>query len=86
MDLIVFVLTGLGVSALARRLVGKKPSGWPVASVTAGVLGALLGGFLGRMVGFHGEETQLAGFMLSVAGAVLLVAGYHALARLRASV
>jgi uncharacterized membrane protein YeaQ/YmgE (transglycosylase-associated protein family) len=86
MDIIVFALTGLGVSAVARLLAGRKSSGRPFASLVAGVLGALLGGFLGRMVGFHGGETQLAGFVFSVAGAILLVAGYHALVRLRASV
>ena len=37
------------------------------------ILGALLSGFLRRMVGFHGAETQLAGHIFSVAGAILLV-------------
>jgi uncharacterized membrane protein YeaQ/YmgE (transglycosylase-associated protein family) len=86
MDIIIFVLTGFGVSAVARLLAGKKSSGRRFASLIAGILGALLGGHLGRMVGFHGGETQLAGYVFSVAGAILLVASYQALARLRASV
>jgi uncharacterized membrane protein YeaQ/YmgE (transglycosylase-associated protein family) len=86
MDLVAFALSGLGVSWLAHLLTGKKPSGSRGATAIAGVLGALLGGLLGRMVGFHGAETQLAGFVFSVAGAILLVAGYHALVRLRSSV
>ena len=42
-------------------------------TVLLGIAGALLGGFIGRAMGFYGQ-TQTAGWLMSIAGAVLLLA------------
>jgi uncharacterized membrane protein YeaQ/YmgE (transglycosylase-associated protein family) len=41
-----------------------------------GIAGAVLGGFVGRALGFYGEG-EAAGFVMSFLGAVLLLALYR---------
>ncbi|HEY6462064.1 MAG TPA: GlsB/YeaQ/YmgE family stress response membrane protein [Polyangiaceae bacterium] len=72
-----FLLFGLVVGAIARWIVpGREPGGW-VVSMLLGIGGAMLGGFFGRVVGLY-REGQPAGFVMSLVGAVALVAVYHA--------
>ncbi|MFO0677314.1 MAG: GlsB/YeaQ/YmgE family stress response membrane protein [Polyangiaceae bacterium] len=83
LSFLVFLLFGLVVGALARFLVpGKEEGGWTM-SLAFGVLGAILAGFVGRFLGFY-REGEAAGFLMSLMGAVVLVAGYHAVSRSRA--
>jgi uncharacterized membrane protein YeaQ/YmgE (transglycosylase-associated protein family) len=82
MDLLLFLIFGLIVGALARLIVpGKEPGGW-VVSMALGVAGAFAGGLLGRAVGWY-REGESAGFIVSLIGAIVLVAGYQAIARRR---
>jgi uncharacterized membrane protein YeaQ/YmgE (transglycosylase-associated protein family) len=83
MQLILFLLFGLIVGALARWIVpGRERGGW-IVTMLLGVGGALLGGFVGRAVGHYGPG-QPAGFVVSLLGAIVLVAIYHGVARRRA--
>ena len=85
MSIIMFLIMGLIVGALARLIVpGKERGGW-VISMIIGVVGSMLGGLLGRAVGLY-REGESAGFLVSLIGAVILVAGYHAVAKRRALV
>jgi uncharacterized membrane protein YeaQ/YmgE (transglycosylase-associated protein family) len=85
MSVILFLIFGLIVGALARLIVpGKEPGGW-VISMILGVLGSFLGGFLGRALGWY-RDGEPAGFVMSLLGAVILVVAYHAIARRRALV
>ena len=82
MDLILFLLFGLLVGAVARLLVpGRQSGGWGV-SMLLGVAGAFVGGLVGRALGFY-REGETAGFLMSVIGAVVLVVIYQALMRRR---
>jgi uncharacterized membrane protein YeaQ/YmgE (transglycosylase-associated protein family) len=82
MDLIIFLLFGLVVGAVARLLVpGRQSGGWGV-SMLLGVAGAFVGGLLGRAVGLY-REGESAGFIMAVLGAVLLVVAYQAMIRRR---
>jgi uncharacterized membrane protein YeaQ/YmgE (transglycosylase-associated protein family) len=77
MHIVLFLLFGLVVGVVARLIVpGKEPGGW-VISMLIGIGGAMLGGFLGRVVGVYGPG-QPAGFVMSLIGAVVLVVLYHA--------
>jgi uncharacterized membrane protein YeaQ/YmgE (transglycosylase-associated protein family) len=79
MHVALFLIFGLIVGALARLIVpGREPGGWLV-SLLLGVGGALLGGFVGRAIGLY-RDGQGAGFIMSLLGAVVLVAIYHAVA------
>lgn len=85
MGLILFLVFGLVVGAIARLIVpGKEPGGW-VTSMLIGVVGSFFGGFLGRAIGFY-REGEPAGFVMSILGAILLVVAYNAVARRRALV
>lgn len=82
MHVILFLIFGLIVGALARLIVpGKEPGGWLV-SMLIGVAGSFLGGFLGRVLGLY-RDGEPAGFVMSLLGAVLLVGIYQALTRRR---
>jgi len=82
MDLLLFLVFGLVVGALARLIVpGKEPGGW-VISMVIGVAGAFAGGLLGRVLGFY-REGESAGFIMSLLGAIVLVVAYQAIARRR---
>ncbi|WP_394822214.1 GlsB/YeaQ/YmgE family stress response membrane protein [Pendulispora albinea] len=84
MHFILFLLFGLVVGVLARLIVpGREPGGW-IISILLGIAGSFVGGLLGRLVGLY-REGESAGFVMSLIGAVLLVVGYHAIARRRRS-
>ena len=78
------VLIGLVVGAVAKLLMpGKDPGGFIVTALL-GIAGSLVGTWLGRVVGWY-REGQSAGFIMSVIGAVILLAIYHAVRRRSAS-
>ncbi len=83
MSVLLFLLFGLIVGVVARFIVpGREPGGW-VISMLLGILGSFLGGFIGRSLGWY-RDGEPAGFMMSLLGAVIVVAIYHALTRRRA--
>ena len=83
MHFILFLVFGLVIGALARLVVpGREPGGW-VVSLLLGVAGSYLGGFVGRALGLYGPERSTGGFFLSILGAIVLVAIYHAIATRR---
>ena len=67
---------GLIVGLVARFLLpGKDPAGLIVTALL-GIVGGWLGGQIGRWLGWYGEADP-AGFLMSVAGAMLLFFGYR---------
>jgi uncharacterized membrane protein YeaQ/YmgE (transglycosylase-associated protein family) len=76
------IVIGLVVGALAKLLMpGKDPGGFIVTTLL-GVAGSVVATMLGRAIGWY-QEGQSAGFIMSVIGAVLLLAIYHAVIRRR---
>ena len=72
-----WIVFGLIVGAVAKLLMpGKDPGGIIVTSLL-GIAGAVLGGFVGRALGFYGPE-DAAGFVMALIGAVLLLVIYRA--------
>jgi len=70
------IIIGLVVGALAKLIMpGKDPGGFIVTS-RLGIAGSLVATWLGRVVGLYGEG-QAAGFIMSVIGAILLLAIYR---------
>lgn len=75
-----WIIFGLIVGIVAKLLVpGRDPGGFIVTALI-GIVGAVLAGWLGRAVGWYGPNDS-AGFLMSVLGAVILLAIYHALVR-----
>lgn len=82
MSILLFLVFGLLVGAVARFIVpGKEPGGW-VVSLVLGVVGSFLGGFLGRALSIY-REGEPAGFVMSLLGAIVVVVAYHAIASRR---
>jgi uncharacterized membrane protein YeaQ/YmgE (transglycosylase-associated protein family) len=70
------ILIGLVVGIIAKLLMpGRDPGGFIITTMI-GVFGAIIAGFLGRMIGFYGEG-EAAGFLMSIAGAALLLFLYR---------
>jgi uncharacterized membrane protein YeaQ/YmgE (transglycosylase-associated protein family) len=55
---------------------GRDPGGF-IITIVLGIAGALLGGFVGRALGFY-QEGEPAGFIMAVIGAIILLAIYRA--------
>ena len=77
-------LIGLVVGALAKLIMpGKDPGGF-IVTMLIGIAGSFLGTWLGRLVGWY-QEGQSAGFLMSLVGALILLAIYHLIKRQTAS-
>ena len=71
-----WILFGLVVGAVAKLLMpGRDPGGF-IVTILLGIAGALLGGFVGRALGWYGEG-DAAGFLMSLVGAIALLAIYR---------
>ena len=82
MGILSWILFGLVIGIIAKLLMpGRDPGGF-IVTILLGVAGALLGGFLGRTMGFYGEN-EGAGWLMSILGAVILLALYRMLVRRR---
>jgi uncharacterized membrane protein YeaQ/YmgE (transglycosylase-associated protein family) len=78
-----WIVFGLIVGALAKLLMPGQDPGGIIVTIVLGVIGALLGGFLGRAIGFYGPG-EAAGFVMSLIGAILLLLLYRLLVARRA--
>jgi uncharacterized membrane protein YeaQ/YmgE (transglycosylase-associated protein family) len=77
-----WILFGLVAGVIAKLLMpGRDPGGF-IVTILLGIAGAFLGGFLGRAMGFYGEG-EPAGMIMSILGAVLLLAIYRVTMRRR---
>jgi len=67
-----WILFGAIVGAVAKLLMpGRDPGGF-IVTMLLGIAGAVIGGFVGRALGFYGPN-QGAGWLMSIVGAVLLL-------------
>jgi uncharacterized membrane protein YeaQ/YmgE (transglycosylase-associated protein family) len=69
-------LIGLIVGVVAKFLMPGKDPGGIFITMGIGVVGSLVATYLGQMIGWY-QEGQSAGFLMSVAGAVLLLFLYR---------
>ena len=77
-------LIGLVVGALAKLIMPGKDPGGIIVTMLLGIAGSFLGTWIGRMVG-HYQEGQSAGFIMSLIGALIILAIYHFIRRRTAS-
>jgi uncharacterized membrane protein YeaQ/YmgE (transglycosylase-associated protein family) len=70
------VIIGLIVGAFAKLLMpGKDPGGiW--ITIALGIAGSILATYLGQLLGWY-QPGQTAGFIMSIAGAILLLFIYR---------
>ena len=83
MGILTWILFGLVVGVIAKLLMpGRDPGGF-IITILLGIAGALLGGFVGRAMGFYGEG-EGAGWLMSILGAIILLLLYRMMVRRRA--
>lgn len=69
-------LVGLLAGAVAKLIMPGKDPGGIIVTMLLGIAGALVATYLGALIGWY-REGDRAGFIMSVAGAVLLLAVYR---------
>jgi uncharacterized membrane protein YeaQ/YmgE (transglycosylase-associated protein family) len=69
-------IIGLIVGAIAKFLMPGKDPGGIFITMLLGVAGALLATFIGSHLGLY-QEGQSAGFLMSLIGAVIILAIYR---------
>jgi len=77
-----WILFGLIVGAVAKLVMPGRDPGGIIITMALGIAGALIGGFLGRSLGWYGPN-EGAGFLMSLVGAVVLLFIYRMAVRRR---
>jgi uncharacterized membrane protein YeaQ/YmgE (transglycosylase-associated protein family) len=83
MGILSWIVFGLVVGVIAKLVTPGRDPGGIIITLLLGVAGALLGGFIGRAMGFYGP-TETAGWLMSIGGAILLLVIYRIVAPRRA--
>jgi uncharacterized membrane protein YeaQ/YmgE (transglycosylase-associated protein family) len=71
-----WIVFGLIVGAIAKLIMPGKDPGGMIVTICLGIVGALVGGFLGRALNLYGPG-DAAGFVMSVIGAIVVLAIYR---------
>lgn len=74
------ILFGLIVGVIAKLLMPGKDPGGAIITILLGIVGSVMGRWIGRAMGLYGPE-DAAGFLMSLVGAVVLLALYRMLTR-----
>jgi len=79
MGFIGMLIVGLVVGALAKLIMPGRDPGGIIITMLLGIAGAFVGTMVGRAMGLY-REGEGAGWILSIIGAVILLAIYRAIA------
>jgi len=73
-----WIVFGLIIGAIAKLLMPGRDPGGIIVTILLGIVGALLGGFLGRSMGLYGPG-EAAWFVMALIGAMILLLLYRLL-------
>ncbi|WP_028055901.1 GlsB/YeaQ/YmgE family stress response membrane protein [Sphingobium bisphenolivorans] len=76
MELLGWIILGLFAGAIARLVMPGRDPGGCVVTILLGIAGALLAGYLGRLLGIYGPG-ETAGFIAAVLGSVGVLVIYR---------
>jgi uncharacterized membrane protein YeaQ/YmgE (transglycosylase-associated protein family) len=79
MGVIGWIVFGLVVGIIAKLVVPGRDPGGLVLTMGLGIVGALVGGYLGRILGLYGPNDPV-GFLMALGGAILLLVLYRVVA------
>jgi uncharacterized membrane protein YeaQ/YmgE (transglycosylase-associated protein family) len=79
-----WIVFGLIVGAVAKLLMPGRDPGGIIVTMAIGIVGALLGGFIGRALHWYGPNDG-AGFFMSLLGSILLLWLYRMMVARRAA-
>jgi uncharacterized membrane protein YeaQ/YmgE (transglycosylase-associated protein family) len=76
MGIIVWIVFGLIVGAVAKLIMPGRGPGGIIVTILLGIVGALVGGWLGQTLGLYGPD-EPAGFFMAVIGAIIVLLIYR---------
>ena len=76
MDILLWIVFGLIVGVVAKFVMPGRDPGGMIVTIVLGIVGALLGGWIGRALGVY-QPGQPAGFIMAVIGAIVVLAVYR---------
>jgi uncharacterized membrane protein YeaQ/YmgE (transglycosylase-associated protein family) len=85
MGILGWIVFGLIVGAIAKLLMPGKDPGGIIVTMLIGIVGAVLGGFVGRAMGLYGPNDS-AGIFMSIFGAIALLLVYRLMVGRRGTV
>lgn len=80
MGVIGWIVFGLIVGIAGKFVMPGRDPGGIIVTILLGIAGAIVGGFLGRVLGWYGPNDPV-GFVMAVVGAIVLLVAYRAIAR-----
>ena len=82
MEILGVILIGLAVGIVAKLLMPGDDPGGIIITILLGIAGAFVAKFIGQQLGWYGER-DVAGFIASVGGAIVLLLLYRLVFRRR---
>ena len=76
MDILLWIVFGLVVGIVAKLIMPGNDPGGIFLTIILGIVGAMLGGWVGRVMGLY-REGEAAGFLMAVVGAVIILGLYR---------
>jgi uncharacterized membrane protein YeaQ/YmgE (transglycosylase-associated protein family) len=76
MSILGWIVFGLIVGVVAKLIMPGRDPGGMIVTILLGIAGALVGGFIGRGLGWYGDDDP-AGFVMATIGAILLLVLYR---------
>jgi len=77
-----WIIFGLVVGVVAKLVMPGRDPGGIIVTMLLGIVGAVLGGFVGRALNLY-QPGEPAGLLMSIVGAVLVLAIYRMMVRKR---
>jgi uncharacterized membrane protein YeaQ/YmgE (transglycosylase-associated protein family) len=76
MDVLWWIVFGLIVGIVAKFLMPGRDPGGIILTIVLGIVGAMLGGWVGRVMGLY-REGEAVGFIMAVVGAIIVLGLYR---------
>ncbi len=83
MSIILWILFGLIIGVIAKLLMPGRDPGGIIVTILLGIAGSFVGGLIGRAVGLYRPGQRTAGWILSIIGAIVILAIYRLIVRRR---
>jgi uncharacterized membrane protein YeaQ/YmgE (transglycosylase-associated protein family) len=76
MAILGWIMFGLIVGVVPKLLMPRHDTKGMIVTITLGIVGALIGGFIGRTIGWYGGEDPF-GSIIAVVGAMVVLFVYR---------
>ncbi len=78
-----WIIIGGLAGLIAKAIMPGRDPGGCIVTILLGIAGAVVAGFLGRMIGWYDEGDRGAGFIAAIIGAIIILFVYRLVASRR---